>query len=58
MVVPDRMAGVQLRDAADTVILGSLVAGSTDWLVTADADLISLRDDFPILRPSEFAVRL
>jgi putative PIN family toxin of toxin-antitoxin system len=58
MVVPDRMAGVQLRDAADTVILGSLVAGSADWLVTGDADLISLRDDFPILRPSEFAVRL
>jgi predicted nucleic acid-binding protein len=32
--------------------------GSADWLVTADGDLISLRDDFPILRPSEFAVRL
>ena len=57
-VEPDRIAGVQLRDAADSAILGSFVAGRADWLVTGDADLTSLRDDFPILKPSEFAVRL
>lgn len=57
-VEPSVMAGVRMRDAADAVILGSLVAGRADWLVTGDTDLTSLRDEFPILEPSEFAARL
>ena len=57
-VEPDVMAGVELRDVADAAILGSLVAGRAAWLVTGDADLLSHRDDFPILEPSEFAARL
>ena len=57
-VEPAAMAGVGLRDVADAPILGSLVAGKADWLVTGDADLISHRDEFPILELSEFAARL
>jgi putative PIN family toxin of toxin-antitoxin system len=57
-VEPDAMTGVELRDLADAAILGTLVAGRADWLVTGDVDLISHRDDYPILEPTEFAARL
>jgi putative PIN family toxin of toxin-antitoxin system len=57
-VEPDAMARVGLRDVADAAILGTLVAASADWLVSGDSDLLSHRDDFPILEPTEFATRL
>lgn len=57
-VEPAALVGVEVRDPADAPILGSLVAAKADWLVTGDADLLTHREDFPILEPSELAARL
>ena len=57
-VEPDETAGVELRDPTDAPILGSLTAARADWLLTGDGDLISHREDFPIVEPYEFAMRL
>jgi uncharacterized protein len=44
-------------DSGDDVILGTLVAGKADWLVTGDAALLALADKYPIVSPAEFASR-
>lgn len=46
------------RDPDDNFILAALIAGQAECLVTGDADLLSLRDRYPILTPAEFARRL
>ena len=47
-----------LRDAADEPVLGTLLAakaaGSLDYLVTGDKDLLVLADRYPILTPAAF----
>ena len=47
-----------LRDAADAPVLGTLLAaqaaGSMDYLVTGDKDLLVLADRYPILTPAAF----
>ncbi|MCJ7592309.1 MAG: putative toxin-antitoxin system toxin component, PIN family [Woeseiaceae bacterium] len=45
------------RDAADQMVLATLVAGQAEWLVTGDADLLVLADQFPILTPAAFVAR-
>ena len=44
-------------DRDDDVILATLVAGKADWLITGDAALLSLANQYPILTPAEFAAR-
>lgn len=46
------------RDPADGPILGSLIVAKADFLVTGDDDLLSLREGYPIVTPTEFAQRL
>ncbi|OGI43335.1 MAG: putative toxin-antitoxin system toxin component, PIN family [Candidatus Muproteobacteria bacterium RBG_16_64_11] len=45
-------------DPDDNFILAALIAGQAECLVTGDADLLALRDRYPILTPAEFAKRL
>ena len=45
------------RDAADQMVLATLVAGGAEWLVSGDDDLLVLADQFPILSPTAFVTR-
>lgn len=45
------------RDAADQMVLATLVAGQAEWLVSGDEDLLVLADRFPILTPAAFVAR-
>ena len=54
------LAGVEVprpRDADDQFVLATLVAGQAEWLVTGDADLLVLAEQFPILTPAAFVER-
>lgn len=46
------------RDKDDMHVLSTLIAGKAEYLVTGDADLLSLRAKYPIIAPAEFARRL
>jgi putative PIN family toxin of toxin-antitoxin system len=48
------------RDPADAMFLRSALAGQADTLVTGDADLLSLADQFPIaiITPVELKARI
>jgi putative PIN family toxin of toxin-antitoxin system len=53
-------AGVVVQvphDRDDDVILATLVAAKADWLITGDAALLALADQYPILTPAEFGAR-
>ena len=56
-VVPDDGSALMPRDPADRMVLATLIAGSADWLVTGDEDLLALADQFPILTPTAFVER-
>jgi putative PIN family toxin of toxin-antitoxin system len=57
-VVDPSGAGVSVPgDPDDDVVLGTLVVGKADWLVTGDTALLTLADKFPICTPAEFASR-
>ena len=58
VVEPDSAAMETPRDPDDAPILGALVAGEADFLVTGDRDLLALRDHYPIETPAEFVRRL
>lgn len=45
------------RDAADEMVLATFVAAGAEWLVSGDADLLVLADQFPILSPTAFVAR-
>jgi uncharacterized protein len=45
------------RDAADGMVLATLVAAGAEWLVSGDEDLLVLADQFPILSPAAFVAR-
>jgi len=45
------------RDAADEMVLATLVAAGAEWLVSGDEDLLVLADQFPILSPAAFVAR-
>jgi len=50
----DHIAAVVPDDPDDTLILATFIAGHADYLVSGDADLLALRDAYPILTPQEF----
>lgn len=53
-------AGVVVQvpdDRDDDVILATLIAAKADWLITGDAALLALANQYPILTPAEFAAR-
>ena len=54
VVDPKELPNDTVRDVADVPVVGTLVAGNADYLVTGESDLLALADRFPILRPSEF----
>jgi predicted nucleic acid-binding protein len=39
------------------VILATLIVAKADWLVTGDAALLALADQYPIITPAEFTSR-
>jgi putative PIN family toxin of toxin-antitoxin system len=41
-------------DPDDAPILATLIAANADWLVSGDADLLALREHYPIVTPQEF----
>ncbi|MCL2787240.1 MAG: putative toxin-antitoxin system toxin component, PIN family [Micrococcales bacterium] len=53
-VEPTELDVPDLRDPADLPILGTLIAGEAQFLVTGDADLLALANRFPILTPRAF----
>ena len=46
------------RDPGDNPVLATLLAADADCLVSGDADLLALRDRFPIQTRAEFVRRL
>lgn len=50
-----------LRDVADQLVLGTLMAGfkssGADYLITGDKDLLALRERYPVVTPGEFWAR-
>ena len=55
---PESTGVEALRDPDDAPILGTLVAGEADLLVTGDHDLLALNDRYPIETPAEFVRRI
>ena len=45
------------RDVNDWKVLATFVAGKGDWLVTGDADLLVMSDQFSIATPAAFVER-
>lgn len=45
------------RDADDWKVLATFVAGKGDWLVTGDADLLVMHEQFSIITPADFIRR-
>ncbi|MBN1942301.1 MAG: putative toxin-antitoxin system toxin component, PIN family [Phycisphaerae bacterium] len=56
LVTPARIPAQACRDADDLPVLGTLVAGQADCLVTGDKDLLALGEfkGRPILSPRQF----
>jgi uncharacterized protein len=54
VVEPSETPEVRLRDAADAPVLGTLLAGHADYLITGDKDLLVLADRYPIVTPADF----
>jgi putative PIN family toxin of toxin-antitoxin system len=43
-----------LRDAADQLVLGTLLAAKADYLITGDKDLLALAGKYPIVTSAAF----
>jgi putative PIN family toxin of toxin-antitoxin system len=58
LVEPAAVTGVDLRDANDQPVLGTLLAvvyaSRASYLITGDKDLLAVADHYPILTPAEF----
>lgn len=58
LVEPAAITGVELRDANDQPVLGTLLAvvnaSRASYLITGDKDLLAVADRYPILTPAEF----
>ncbi len=50
----DHVTAIVPDDPDDAPILATFIAGHADYLVSGDADLLALRDAYPILTPQEF----
>ena len=46
------------RDAADTMVLRTFLAGHADFLVSGDDDLLSLASQYSIISPADFVARI
>jgi uncharacterized protein len=61
LVEPAAVTGVDLRDANDQPVLGTLLAvvnaSGASYLITGDKDLLAVADRYPILTPAEFWTR-
>jgi len=61
LVEPAAVTGVDLRDANDQPVLGTLLAvvnaSRASYLITGDKDLLAVADRYPILTPAEFWAR-
>lgn len=54
VVEPQALAADAARDAADVPVLGTLLAGKVDYLITGDDDLLALAESYSIVSPAEF----
>ncbi|OHC74096.1 MAG: putative toxin-antitoxin system toxin component, PIN family [Rhodospirillales bacterium RIFCSPLOWO2_02_FULL_58_16] len=54
LIEPVPLADDIVADAADIPVLGTLLAGRADYLVTGDQDLLALAESYPIITPAEF----
>jgi putative PIN family toxin of toxin-antitoxin system len=58
VIEPEPTSDPELRDANDLPILGTLLAtlaaGSADYLITGDKDLLALAERFPVITPAAF----
>lgn len=54
VVEPGNEVEEELRDAADRLILGTLLASGANYLITGDKDLLALAAKYPILTPAAF----
>jgi putative PIN family toxin of toxin-antitoxin system len=54
IVEPARVFEPSLRDETDQPILGTLLAGHCDYLITGDKGLLELAGTYPILNPAAF----
>jgi len=57
VVNPEKAEILELRDANDQLVLGTLVASGADHLITGDKDLLALSSTFPIITPRGFWTR-
>jgi uncharacterized protein len=57
VVEPHGTQDAELRDAADQLVLGTLMASGADYLITGDKDLPALGDRYPIMTPAAFWTR-
>lgn len=58
VVAIDRETADVPRDPADAIILRTLLAGSANFLVTGDEDLLVLATQYPIVSPADFVKRI
>lgn len=58
MVAVAGVAASVPRDPTDNCVLATLIASAADYLVSGDADLLTLADRYPIVSPAEFAKRI
>lgn len=54
VVEPEIVTPGTVRDAADLLILGTLLAAKADYLITGDDDLLVLAKRYSIVTPAEF----
>lgn len=54
VVEPGEVPEGPLRDPTDAPVLGTLLAGHADYLITGDKDLLALGDRYPIVTPADF----
>jgi putative PIN family toxin of toxin-antitoxin system len=57
VVEPITPPAVDLRDAKDLPVLGTLIASGASYLITGDKDLLALADHHPIIAPADFWAR-
>ena len=58
IVEPSEKLRATPRDPHDAPILASMISAKADYLVTGDADLLALRDQYTIVKPLEFSEKL
>jgi putative PIN family toxin of toxin-antitoxin system len=54
LVEPQPLECTAARDKDDVPVLGMLLASKADYLITGDADLLSLADRYSVVTPAEF----